>query len=218
MSDTSVRELGKVLSGVGDAIETLNVSPQQREILRRLAACGGRQGYNQFNPLNWLVSPAYASDCSQTTIEDLMLGVKRDTLEKLLELCRELDPGVAAYAKATLATRTYADLPACECHRLRVKGPGSELNALHITRESPPLRFPLIKTAGHFSGRKAGPRPLRIHETDDQRPRASGHRKRGRTLQIRLPDAGCRDPSNRTQFGDKVLGGHLPAIALDRGQ
>ncbi|ASP35461.1 hemagglutinin repeat-containing protein [Labrenzia sp. VG12] len=119
VSDTSVREIGKVLSKVGNAIGDLNISPQQREILRRLAACGGRQGQNRYNPLNWFVSTAYAADCSQTAIEDLMIGVKRETLAELVEYCENLDPGVEAYAKAALAARIFADLPVADRAQLK---------------------------------------------------------------------------------------------------
>ncbi|MEE2866934.1 MAG: hemagglutinin repeat-containing protein, partial [Pseudomonadota bacterium] len=119
VSDTAVRDLGKVLSAVGQAIEKLDVSPQQRELLKRLAACGGRQGYNRYNPLNWIVTPAYAADCSQTAIEDLMFGIKRETLAELVEYCESLDPGVQAYAKAALAARIFADLPAADRAQLK---------------------------------------------------------------------------------------------------
>ncbi|MGY4751936.1 polymorphic toxin-type HINT domain-containing protein [Pannonibacter sp. Q-1] len=119
VSDTSVRTLGKVLSALGDAIKELEVSPEQKKVLERLAACTSRQGYNSFNPLNWLITPAYASDCSDTTIQELMIGIDRETLEKLVEACEDLDPSVAAYAKATLASRIYAELPSSELAKLR---------------------------------------------------------------------------------------------------
>jgi filamentous hemagglutinin len=48
-----------------------------------------------------------------------MFGIKRETLAELVEYCESLDPGVQAYAKAALAARIFADLPAADRAQLK---------------------------------------------------------------------------------------------------
>lgn len=81
LSDTSVKaalEAGKstveiVIDALGRMADDGKLTPQDYDTARRLAkykddpnviaqldACGQRQGFNQFNPLDWLITPAHA--------------------------------------------------------------------------------------------------------------------------------------------------------------
>ncbi|MBM7329372.1 hemagglutinin repeat-containing protein [Agrobacterium sp. S2] len=91
LSDTSVKaalEAGKstveiVIDALGRMVNDGKLTPQDYDTARRLAkykddpnviaqldACGQRQGFNQFNPLDWLITPAHAqAPCMISTAE-----------------------------------------------------------------------------------------------------------------------------------------------------
>ena len=83
-SDTSVKAIGKFLDKY---LDTRKLTPKEkknvREALDALAdggkmVCVERQGYNHWNPLNWLVTPAYAAEeCTiYTASGPIQLGIK----------------------------------------------------------------------------------------------------------------------------------------------
>jgi hypothetical protein len=110
--------LAEGLSQLADKlVEAGKISAKQREILAKVARCGGRQSYNHFNPLNWLVTPAYAeTDCSDVNLDRDIRALDQQTLEALIEHCK--DPQQKAEAQRLLAWKIYGHLDKSDIAKL----------------------------------------------------------------------------------------------------
>ena len=92
-SDTSVKAIGKFLDKY---LDTRNLTPKEKENVREALdaladggemVCGQRQGYNHWNPLNWLVTPAYAELEEPCTIyaKDKVIQLDIKTYDECLD-------------------------------------------------------------------------------------------------------------------------------------
>ena len=121
ISDTSIKAVGKIarvfFREINELVTAGNISPEQADILRKITACGGQQGFNSWNPLNWIITPAYAEeDCSDITLKELTQQIDVETLKQLIDVCK--DPILKAEAQYLLTMVLKKDLSSNDIYAL----------------------------------------------------------------------------------------------------
>ena len=121
ISDTSIKAVGKIarvfFREINELVAAGNISPEQADILRKITACGGQQGFNSWNPLNWIITPAYAEeDCSDITLKELTQQIDVETLKQLIDVCK--DPILKAEAQYLLTMVLKKDLSSNDIYAL----------------------------------------------------------------------------------------------------
>ena len=121
ISDTSIKAVGKIarvfFREINELVTAGNISPEQADILRKITACGGQQGFNSWNPLSWIITPAYAEeDCSDITLKELTQQIDVQTLKQLIDVCK--DPILKAEAQYLLTMVLKKDLSSNDIYAL----------------------------------------------------------------------------------------------------